>query len=99
MSVPFGKYWRNNLLNEKPQLSPTVLRSPPETTAVMGGSGMASIVVAIRPMSTLCGQFLPRDEERSQWDHDEENHTDRPDDRFQTADPMSIQLGDRLTVR
>ena len=67
----------------------------------MGGSGMPSIVVAIRPMSTLCGQFLPRDEERRQntGGRDEENHTDRPDDRFQTADPMSIQLGDRLTVR
>ena len=32
-----SEHRHNNLLNEIPQLSPRVLRSPPETTADMGG--------------------------------------------------------------
>jgi len=35
--VSAGEHRHNNLLGEIPQLSPKVLRSPPETTAHMGG--------------------------------------------------------------
>ena len=36
-TLNLSEHRHNNLLDEKPRLSPKVLRSAPETTAVMGG--------------------------------------------------------------